>query len=143
MTELLPHIADGDPCRPHTQRAIAESYGSDTERYDRTSPRVAAASPGPGRRRPGARESAGSSAVVDNLTAALTELFGTIALRIVGLVIARDALRVGYLAPERDLARLPADAEVDLLAPDGRSAGSWSRWREGASLRSWHDRAHA
>jgi AcrR family transcriptional regulator len=84
------------------------------------------------------RESAGTGAVVDNLTAVLTELFGTIALRIVGLVIARDALRArlreargggvpvlreatamvaGYLAAERDLGRVPADAEVDLLAP--------------------------
>jgi AcrR family transcriptional regulator len=84
------------------------------------------------------RESAGSGAVVDNLTAALTDLFGTIALRIVGLVIARDALRArlreargggmpvlreatamvaGYLAAERDLGRVPADAQVDLLAP--------------------------
>lgn len=84
------------------------------------------------------RESAGTGAVVDNLTAALTELFGTIALRIVGLVIARDALRArlreargggvpvlreatamvaGYLAAERDLGRVPADADVDLLAP--------------------------
>ncbi|MFI6441340.1 TetR/AcrR family transcriptional regulator [Streptomyces sp. NPDC050759] len=84
------------------------------------------------------RESAGTGAVVDNLTAALTDLFGTIALRIVGLVIARDTLRArlreargggvpvlreatamvaGYLAAERDLGRLPADADVDLLAP--------------------------
>ncbi|MET9460238.1 TetR family transcriptional regulator [Streptomyces canus] len=84
------------------------------------------------------RESAGTGAVVDNLTAVLTELFGTIALRIVGLVIARDALRArlreargggvpvlreatamvaGYLAAERDLGRVPADAEVDLIAP--------------------------
>ncbi|WP_329445245.1 TetR family transcriptional regulator [Streptomyces canus] len=84
------------------------------------------------------RESAGTGAVLDNLTAVLTELFGTIALRIVGLVIARDALRArlreargggvpvlreatamvaGYLAAERDLGRVPADAEVDLLAP--------------------------
>ncbi|MCX5257457.1 TetR family transcriptional regulator [Streptomyces canus] len=84
------------------------------------------------------RESAGSGAVVDNLTAALTDLFGTIALRIVGLVIARDALRArlreargggvpvlreatamvaGYLAAERDLGRVPAGTEVDLLAP--------------------------
>ncbi|MFJ9008287.1 TetR/AcrR family transcriptional regulator [Streptomyces canus] len=84
------------------------------------------------------RESAGTGAVVDNLTEALTELFGTIALRIVGLVIARDALRArlreargggvpvlreatamvaGYLAAERDLGRVPADADVDLLAP--------------------------
>ncbi|WP_329224684.1 TetR/AcrR family transcriptional regulator [Streptomyces canus] len=84
------------------------------------------------------RESAGTGAVVDNLTTALNELFGTIALRIVGLVIARDALRArlreargggvpvlreatamvaGYLAAERDLGRVPADADVDLLAP--------------------------
>ncbi|MEU9328191.1 TetR family transcriptional regulator [Streptomyces canus] len=84
------------------------------------------------------RESAGTGAVVDNLTAALTDIFGTIALRIVGLVIARDALRArlreargggvpvlreatamvaGYLAAERDLGRVPADAEVDLIAP--------------------------
>ncbi|MFJ9101698.1 TetR/AcrR family transcriptional regulator [Streptomyces sp. NPDC102405] len=84
------------------------------------------------------RESAGTGTVVDNLSAALTELFGTIALRIVGLVIARDALRArlreargggvpvlreatamvaGYLAAERDLGRVPADADVDLLAP--------------------------
>ncbi|MFF7549530.1 TetR/AcrR family transcriptional regulator [Streptomyces canus] len=84
------------------------------------------------------RESAGTGAVVDNLTAALTELFGTLARRIVGLVIARDALRArlreargggvpvlreatamvaGYLAAERDLGRVPADADVDLLAP--------------------------
>jgi AcrR family transcriptional regulator len=84
------------------------------------------------------RESAGTGAVVDNLTAALTDLFGAIALRIVGLVIARDALRARlreargggvpvlreatamvavYLAAERDLGRVPADAEVDLIAP--------------------------
>lgn len=83
-------------------------------------------------------ESAGSGTVVDNLAAALTDLFRTVALRIVGLVIARDALRArlraargggvpvlreatamvaGYLAAERDLGRIPADADVDLLAP--------------------------
>nr|WP_239157649.1 TetR/AcrR family transcriptional regulator [Streptomyces sp. SID13726] len=83
-------------------------------------------------------ESAGTGAVVDNLTAALTDLFGTIALRIVGLVIARDALRArlrqargggvpvlreatamvaGYLGAERDLGRVPAGADVALLAP--------------------------
>ncbi|MDQ0758127.1 TetR/AcrR family transcriptional regulator [Streptomyces canus] len=84
------------------------------------------------------RESAGTGDVVDNLTAALTDLFGTIALRIVGLVIARDALRArlremrgggvpvlreatamvaGYLAAERGLGRVPAGADVDVLAP--------------------------
>lgn len=83
-------------------------------------------------------ESAGTGTVVGNLAAVLTDLFGTIALRIVGLVIARDALRArlraargggvpvlreataivaGYLAAERELGRVPVDAEVDLLAP--------------------------
>jgi AcrR family transcriptional regulator len=84
------------------------------------------------------RESAGTGDVVGNLAAALTDLFATIALRIVGLVIARDALRArlreargagvpvlreatamvaGYLAAERARGRVPADADVDLLAP--------------------------
>ncbi|MER6283371.1 TetR/AcrR family transcriptional regulator [Streptomyces sviceus] len=84
------------------------------------------------------RESAGTGDVVGNLATALTDLFGTIALRIVGLVIARDALRArlreaggrgvpvlreatamvaGYLAAERALGRVRADADVDLLAP--------------------------
>ncbi|MFF1720601.1 TetR/AcrR family transcriptional regulator [Streptomyces sviceus] len=84
------------------------------------------------------RESAGTGDVVGNLAAALTDLFGTIALRIVGLVIARDALRArlreaggrgvpvlreatamvaGYLAAERALGRIRADADVDVLAP--------------------------
>ncbi|MDH6521188.1 AcrR family transcriptional regulator [Streptomyces sp. SAI-208] len=84
------------------------------------------------------REAAGTGDVVDNLAAALTDLFGTVALRIVGLVIARDALRArlreargggvpvlreatamvaGYLAAERERGRVPADADVDLLAP--------------------------
>ncbi|MGW0420700.1 TetR/AcrR family transcriptional regulator [Streptomyces sp. NPDC003015] len=84
------------------------------------------------------RESAGTGDVVGNLAAALADLFGTIALRIVGLVIARDALRArlreargggvpvlreatamvaGYLAAERERGRVPADADVDLLAP--------------------------
>ncbi|MFF4029442.1 TetR/AcrR family transcriptional regulator [Streptomyces sviceus] len=84
------------------------------------------------------RESVGTGDVVGNLANALTDLFGTIALRIVGLVIARDALRArlreaggrgvpvlreatvmvaGYLAAERALGRVRADADVDLLAP--------------------------
>lgn len=83
-------------------------------------------------------EAAGTGDVVGNLAAALSDLFGTIALRIVGLVIARDALRArlreargggvpvlreaaamvaGYLTAERDLGRVQADADVDLLAP--------------------------
>jgi AcrR family transcriptional regulator len=84
------------------------------------------------------RDSAGTGDVVDNLAIALTDLFGTIALRIVGLVIARDALRTrlremrgrgvpvlregtamvaGYLAAERERGRVPLGADVDLLAP--------------------------
>ncbi len=82
--------------------------------------------------------SAGTGTVIGNLTAALTELFGSIALRIVGLVISRDALRARlrqargqgvpvlgeatgmvarYLTAERDLGRIAADADVDTLAP--------------------------
>ncbi|MEU9476047.1 TetR family transcriptional regulator [Streptomyces sp. NPDC048191] len=84
------------------------------------------------------RESAGSGAVVDNLTRALTDLFGSIALRIVGLVISRDAVRTRlrelagdgvpvlreatrmirrYLGAERERGRVRADADLDTLAP--------------------------
>jgi AcrR family transcriptional regulator len=82
-------------------------------------------------------ESAGSGTVAGNLTDALTALFESVALAIVGLITARDELRTrlrrelpagvpvlteaaimiaGYLAAERDLGRVPADAEVDTLA---------------------------
>src|SRR5689334_18123327 len=40
------------------------------------------------------RESAGTGTVAGNLTGALTELFETVAVAIVGLVISRDDLRV-------------------------------------------------
>ncbi|MDT0546868.1 MULTISPECIES: TetR family transcriptional regulator [Streptomyces] len=84
------------------------------------------------------RESAGTGTVVDNLTRALMELFGSVAVAVVGLVISRDDLRArlrearptgipllteaaamvaGYLAAERDLGRVAADADVDTLAP--------------------------
>ncbi|MER7793771.1 TetR family transcriptional regulator [Streptomyces sp. NPDC097640] len=84
------------------------------------------------------RESAGTGTVADNLTRALTELFGSVAVAVVGLVISRDDLRArlrearptgipllteaaamvaGYLAAERDLGRVVADADVDTLAP--------------------------
>jgi AcrR family transcriptional regulator len=83
------------------------------------------------------RESVGTGTVTDNLTAALTAVFGSVALAIVGLVISRDDLRArlretwpagmpvlteaaivigGYLAAERDLGRVAADADVDTLA---------------------------
>ncbi|MFG2722171.1 TetR/AcrR family transcriptional regulator [Streptomyces sp. NPDC048416] len=90
------------------------------------------------------REAAGSGAVADHLTHALRELFGPVAVAIVGLVISRDALRsrlrrttpqgipllmqatamlATYLAAERDLGRIAPDADVDALAPTLIGAG--------------------
>ena len=84
------------------------------------------------------RESAGTGTVAGNLTGALTELFGAVAVAVVGLVVSRDALRArlrratptgipllteatamlaSYLADERALGRLVADADIDTLAP--------------------------
>ncbi|MFI6444465.1 TetR/AcrR family transcriptional regulator [Kitasatospora sp. NPDC050543] len=81
---------------------------------------------------------AGTSTVADNLTGALTELFGSVAVAIVSLVTSRDDLRArlrlarptgvpvltdaatviaAYLTAERELGRIPADADVDTLAP--------------------------
>ncbi|MFF3679625.1 TetR/AcrR family transcriptional regulator [Streptomyces sp. NPDC002120] len=83
--------------------------------------------------------SAGTGTVVDNLTAALTDLFKSVAVAIVGLVTARDELRArlhragstgvpvlaeatvmiaSYLAAERERGRLVADPglDVDTLA---------------------------
>jgi AcrR family transcriptional regulator len=82
-------------------------------------------------------ESAGSGTVTENLTAALTDVFGPVAVAIVGLVTFRDGLRArlrqagltgipllaqaaamisAYLAAERDLGRIAADTDVDTLA---------------------------
>jgi AcrR family transcriptional regulator len=90
------------------------------------------------------RDSAGSGTVAGNLTGALTDLFGSLAVAIVGLVISRDGLRArlrqdgragipllteatamiaGYLAIERDLGRIAPDADVDTLAPTLIGAG--------------------
>jgi AcrR family transcriptional regulator len=84
------------------------------------------------------RDSAGTGTVAGNLTAALTDLFGSVAVAIVALIISRDNLRArlrqatrsgvpllteatamiaSYLTSERDLGRITADAEVDALAP--------------------------
>ncbi|MET0135996.1 MAG: TetR/AcrR family transcriptional regulator [Kibdelosporangium sp.] len=84
------------------------------------------------------RDSAGRGSVADNLTVALTDLFGSVAGVIVSLIIFRDDLRarlrqarptgipllteaakmiVDYLAAERDLGRIAADADIDTLAP--------------------------
>jgi AcrR family transcriptional regulator len=83
------------------------------------------------------RASAGSGTVGGNLTAALTELFDAVGVAVVSLVISRDELRArlraagsrgiplmteasamlaAYLAAERDLGRVSADADVDVLA---------------------------
>ncbi|MER6998124.1 TetR/AcrR family transcriptional regulator [Streptomyces sp. NPDC000410] len=84
------------------------------------------------------RDSAGTGTVADNLTVALTDLFGSVAVAIVGLVTSRDDLRArlrrttptgipvlteataviaAYLTAERELGRVAADADVDILAP--------------------------
>jgi AcrR family transcriptional regulator len=84
------------------------------------------------------RAAAGTGTVAGNLTGALMELFGSVALGIVSLVISRDELRgrlrqarpagipllteatamiASYLTIERELGRIAADADVDTLAP--------------------------
>ncbi|MFI6687862.1 TetR/AcrR family transcriptional regulator [Streptomyces sp. NPDC050485] len=84
------------------------------------------------------RATAGTGSVAGNVTGALTDLFGPVAVAIVGLVTSRDGLRArlrattptgipllteatamiaAYLAAERDLGRLAADADLDELAP--------------------------
>ncbi|MFI1678457.1 TetR/AcrR family transcriptional regulator [Streptomyces sp. NPDC020607] len=80
---------------------------------------------------------AGTGTVTGNVAAALTDLFGPLALGVLGLVTSRDALRArlrrttpvgipllteagsvlaGYLAAERGLGRLVADCDTDALA---------------------------
>jgi AcrR family transcriptional regulator len=84
------------------------------------------------------RAAAGTGTVAGNLAAALTDLFGSVAVAIVSLVIFRDELRArlrpftptgipllseaavmlaAYLAAERDLGRLAAAADPGTLAP--------------------------
>ncbi len=83
------------------------------------------------------RDAAGTGTVADNLTAALTALFSSVAVAIVPLVTFRDELRArlrqtwpvgvpvlteaatmtaAYLTAERDLGRIAANADVDTLA---------------------------
>ena len=83
------------------------------------------------------RQAAGTGTVADNLTQALTVLFGSVAVAIVALITFRDELRArlrrtwpagvpvlteavamiaSYLTAERDLGRVAADADVDTLA---------------------------
>ncbi len=84
------------------------------------------------------RESAGTGTVVGNLADALTALFGSVAVAIVPLITFRDELRArlrqtwptgvpvlteavsmiaSYRLAERELGRIAAGAEVDMLAP--------------------------
>ncbi|WP_439423062.1 hypothetical protein [Saccharothrix sp. HUAS TT10] len=84
------------------------------------------------------RESAGTGDVADNLTDAVTALFGSVAVAIVAPVTFRDELRArlrrtwpadvpvlteavaviaDHLAAERELGRIAPDAPVDGLAP--------------------------
>jgi AcrR family transcriptional regulator len=86
----------------------------------------------------GLRAAAGTGSVAGNLTAALPDLFNPAVLALVRLVISRDELRTrlraatgsripvisestamvsGYLAAERDLGRIAADADIGTLAP--------------------------
>jgi AcrR family transcriptional regulator len=81
-------------------------------------------------------KAAGQGSVVDNLTAMLTDLFGSDAVAIVGLTISRDALRArlreavptgvpilseagqairDYLAAEQTYGRVRSDANTDVL----------------------------
>jgi AcrR family transcriptional regulator len=90
------------------------------------------------------RESAGSGTVVGNLATALTAVFESVAMAILPLITFRDELRArlrttwpvglpviaeavrmvaSYLAAERDLGRVAADADVDVLAPTLLGAG--------------------
>jgi AcrR family transcriptional regulator len=90
------------------------------------------------------RDSAATGTVADNLAGVLTDLFGSVAVAIVGLIISRDELRArlrqtrptgipllaeaaamiaSYLTIERDLGRIAADADVDTLAPTLIGAG--------------------
>lgn len=91
--------------------------------------------------------SAGTGTVVGNLAAALTDLFGSVAVSMVSLLIFRDELRArlrsahptgipllneagamiaAYLTAERELGRIAADADIDTLAPTLLGAGHLS-----------------
>jgi AcrR family transcriptional regulator len=91
------------------------------------------------------REAAGTGTVAGNLTGAMSELLGPVALALIRLVIARDELRLrlrqarspglpivseatkmiaDYLDAERHLGRIATDADVATLAPTLIGAGS-------------------
>ncbi|WP_026337965.1 TetR/AcrR family transcriptional regulator [Nocardiopsis sp. CNS-639] len=87
---------------------------------------------------------AGTGTVADNLAGVLMDLFGPVAVTIVGLVTSRDGLRArlrrttptgvpllteaaagiaAYLARERERGRLADEADIDTLAPTLIGAG--------------------
>jgi AcrR family transcriptional regulator len=87
---------------------------------------------------------AGTGTVAGNIAAALTDLFRSVAVAIVSLITSRDELRArlravrptgvplatdaaamiaAYLAAERDLGRIAADADIETLAPTLIGAG--------------------
>lgn len=89
-------------------------------------------------------ERAGAGSVADNITGALMELFESVAVAIVGLIIFRDDLRTrmrshtspgvpiltdaaamlaAYLAAERDAGRVRINADVTTMAPTLIGAG--------------------
>jgi AcrR family transcriptional regulator len=91
-----------------------------------------------GRQAAALRATVGTGTVAGNLTGALTDLLGSVAVAIVALITFRDDLRArlrqaghagvpllteaaamiaSYLAAERALGRIAADADVDTLAP--------------------------
>ncbi|MFI9235707.1 TetR/AcrR family transcriptional regulator [Streptomyces sp. NPDC053079] len=90
------------------------------------------------------RDAAGTGTVTGNLAHALTDLFESVAVAVVGLITSRDELRArlrrstptgipvlteaaamiaAYLTAERELGRITADADVDTLAPTLIGAG--------------------
>lgn len=90
------------------------------------------------------RDAAGTGTVTGNLAHALTDLFESVAVAVVGLITSRDELRArlrrstptgipvlteaaamfaAYLTAERELGRISTDADVDTLAPTLIGAG--------------------
>jgi AcrR family transcriptional regulator len=85
------------------------------------------------------RQSAGTGTVAGNLARALTELFSSVAVGVIALITFRDDMRArlrrargsagvpllseavamidSYLRAEQELGRIPADADIDTLAP--------------------------
>ncbi|MFV2083463.1 TetR/AcrR family transcriptional regulator [Micromonospora sp. LOL_021] len=85
------------------------------------------------------QQTAGTGTVAGNLTGLLTELFGSVTLALISLIVSRDELRrrlrqarpdprlpilsdatsmiASYLTTERDLGRIAVDADIDALAP--------------------------